>query len=274
MNDNLIRRALCEDAADNDITTHATVPRGQVTGATITAKAKGVLSGCTVAEACMRSVEQDMEITWHHHDGEHVAPDEAIVTLHGSTRAILAAERSALNFLQHLSGIATATAQFVARVAGTGCAIFDTRKTVPGLRTLAKQAVIHGGGHNHRADLAGGFLIKENHITAAGSLSTAIQRCRATENTTWIEVECETLGQVEEALELCPELILLDNMSVNEVRQARDLVPKRSDGPKLEVSGGITLANVRSYAETGVERIAIGAITHSAPALDLSLLLR
>ncbi|RMH49829.1 MAG: carboxylating nicotinate-nucleotide diphosphorylase [Zetaproteobacteria bacterium] len=269
----LIRQALREDAADNDITALATVPPSRLSRGEIVAKAPGVLSGCAIAAACFHAVDSAIDCRWLVEDGARVAPGTRVAELHGPTRSLLAAERTALNFLQHLSGIASATARFVARVAGTGCAIYDTRKTLPGMRAAAKAAVVHGGGRNHRADLAGGFLIKENHILAAGSIGAAVARCRAAGSDRWIEVECETVAQVEEAAALAPELILLDNMAIGEVRRARAIVPR--GGPtRLEASGGITLENVRAYAECGVERIAVGAITHSAPALDLSLLLR
>jgi nicotinate-nucleotide pyrophosphorylase (carboxylating) len=180
----------------------------------------------------------------------------------------LAAERTALNFMQHLSGIATNTAAFVHCIKGTECSIADTRKTTPGLRYLEKQAVLHGGGVNHRMDLASGMLIKENHIEASGSVSDAINACFNHNQDVWVEVECETLAQVEEAVLLCPDMILLDNMSPAQVAKARKLVPASI---LLEASGNIDLDNAHDYAKTGVNRIAIGAITHSAPSLDLSM---
>jgi len=205
---------------------------------------------------------------WRMTNGQRVAPGDVVAELDGNLRGLLAAERTALNFLQHLSGIATATRAFVDAVAGTGCRVADTRKTTPGLRRLEKRAVAHGGGMNHRMDLAGGMLIKENHIAAAGGLARAVACCRARANGLWVEVECETLDEVCEAVRAGPDIILLDNMTPNELRAARNLTPRSI---LLEASGNITLANARACAETGVDRIAIGAITHSAPALDLSM---
>ncbi len=268
--DAIIRRALHEDRADHDITVAATIDPHQQGEAVIVAKGAGVLSGASVAEAVFHAVDSDLQCRWQRKDGERLAQGDPVATISGGVPAILAAERTALNFLQHLSGIATATDRFVRAVSGTKAAIYDTRKTVPGLRSLAKQAVVDGGGHNHRADLAGGFLIKENHIAAAGSITAAIARCRAYDPEPWIEVECETLAQVEEAAALAPQLILLDNMTPQQVAAAVSLVSES----QLEASGGITLENVRHYAESGVDRIAIGAITHSAPVVDLSLLLQ
>jgi len=171
-----------------------------------------------------------------------------------------------------LSGIATATYAYVEAVKDLSCHIVDTRKTTPGMRDLEKQAVRHGGGENHRMDLQSGMLIKENHIKASGSITDAVHACYALQtqlqSEAWIEVECETMDEVREAIAVCPDIILLDNMSLNEVREARALVPTSI---LLEASGNITLANARDYAKTGVNRIAIGAVTHSAPALDLSM---
>ncbi|HXH64104.1 MAG TPA: carboxylating nicotinate-nucleotide diphosphorylase [Mariprofundaceae bacterium] len=264
----LIQTALAEDAALRDLTAQATIPAEQQGTAVIRAKAAGILSGTAVAGEVFRQVDAAIAVQWHRHDGEAVAAGETICALSGPLRALLAAERTALNFLQHLSGIATATHAYVQAVAGTGCAIFDTRKTTPGLRKLEKQAVGHGGGHNHRMDLASGLLIKENHIAACGSLSRAVLACRKTAGTLWVEVECETLAEVQEAVGAGPDMILLDNMTPDMVRQARELIPHTMI---LEASGGITLANARAYAEAGADRLAIGAITHSAAALDLSM---
>ncbi|RME40944.1 MAG: carboxylating nicotinate-nucleotide diphosphorylase [Deltaproteobacteria bacterium] len=264
----LIERALAEDAAFDDRTTRATVPEGAEGGAVIVAKADGVVSGTRIAEAVFARLDPGLSQRWQVADGRMVRAGDVIAELEGRLAALLAAERTALNFLQHLSGIATATRRFVDAVAGTGCRIADTRKTVPGLRHLAKQAVRDGGGVNHRADLAEGMLIKENHIAAAGSITEAVRRCRTLSDKLWIEVECETLAEVEEAVAAAPDMILLDNMPPAMVREARRLVPGTI---VLEASGNITLENARTYAETGVDRLAVGAITHSAGALDLSM---
>jgi len=264
----LIRMALTEDAAFGDLTARATIPEGQQGRATIRAKAAGMLSGIAVADEAFRQMDTAIAARWGKADGEAVATGDVICTLSGPMRALLAAERTALNFLQHLSGIATATHAYVRAVAGTGSAIYDTRKTTPGLRILEKRAVVDGGGHNHRMDLASGLLIKENHIAACGSLSRAVHACRQIAGSLWVEVECETLDEVKEAVDARPDIILADNMDPGMLRQARALVPQ---GIALEASGGITLANARAYAEAGADRLAIGAITHSAGALDLSM---
>lgn len=264
----LIDLALTEDAAYEDHTALATVLEVQRGVARITAKAEGVLSGCTIAQQVFTTLDSSIQQQWNKHDADLVKAGDVIVELTGSLRYLLAAERTALNFIQHLSGIATATHAFVSALQGTNCDITDTRKTTPGLRLLEKQAVVHGGGTNHRMDLASGMLIKENHIEASGSISEAINACFKHNHDVWIEVECENLAQVKEAVALCPDIILLDNMNPSQVSEARILVPASI---LLEASGNIELHNARAYAETGVNRIAIGAITHSAPALDLSM---
>jgi nicotinate-nucleotide pyrophosphorylase (carboxylating) len=272
--DALIRQALIEDAADCDLTAQATIAAAQTGTALITAKAAGVLSGVAVADRVFALVDAGITRDWQCADGDAVAAGDCIATLTGPLRALLSAERTALNFIQHLSGIASATHAFVETLSGTGCAVVDTRKTTPGLRHLEKQAVLHGGGVNHRMDLASGMLIKENHILGSGSIAAAIANCRALlrseeqDSDVWIEVECETMEELRQAVHAAPDIILLDNMSPQLTRQAREMVPSSI---VLESSGNITLSNARAYAETGVDRIAIGAITHSAPALDISM---
>ncbi len=264
----LIELALAEDAALHDLTARATIEKHATGHARITAKAEGVLSGTDLAFETFHLLDADIEQLWLRHDGESVVPGETIAELAGPLRPLLAAERTALNFLQHLSGIASATRRFVETIAGTGCIIVDTRKTTPGWRWLEKKAVRDGGGINHRMNLSDGMLIKENHIQACGSIRQAIACCRRLRADCWIEVECETLDQVDEAVSCAPDLILLDNMSPELVAEARARVPSSIT---LEASGNITLDNARAYAETGVDRLAIGSITHSAPALDLSM---
>jgi len=268
--DGMIRLALQEDAAQHDLTAQATIAAGQLGSALITAKADGVLSGILLADRVFEMVDAGIVRQWQRADGDAVRAGDVIASLSGPLRSLLSAERTALNFIQHLSGIASATRSFVEAVAGTGCAVLDTRKTTPGLRHAEKQAVRHGGGENHRMDLASGMLIKENHIAAAGSIAAAISACRALAQASdvWIEVECESFDELREAVAAEPDIILLDNMEPEQARQARALVPS---GIVLESSGNITLANARAYAETGVDRIAIGGITHSAAALDLSM---
>jgi len=264
----LIDLALTEDAAYEDHTALATILEVQRGTACITSKTVGILSGCEIAQQVFHTIDPSIQQQWLKHDGDSIAIGDVIVELTGSLRRLLAAERTALNFMQHLSGIATATHAFVEAVQGTGCQIADTRKTTPGLRLLEKKAVLHGGGINHRIDLASGMLIKENHIEASGSVSDAINACFKHNQDIWVEVECENFAQVKEAVALCPDIILLDNMKPEEVKQARTMVPSSI---LLEASGNIELNNARDYAETGVNRIAIGAITHSAPSLDLSM---
>lgn len=264
----LIQAALDEDKVDQDLTCIATLKQDQSGKARITAKADGVISGIEVAHEVFLMVNKEIRAKWHKDDGDRVQAGELICELSGPMHALLAAERTALNFLQHLSGIATATRTYVDQIEGTNCHIADTRKTTPGFRRLEKAAVLHGGGINHRMDLASGMLIKENHIEACGSISDAIHACYGLQADTWVEVECETLEQVQEAIAVCPDIILLDNMPPAMVRIAREATP---ESILLEASGNITLENARDYAETGVNRIAIGAITHSAPALDLSM---
>jgi len=264
----LILRALEEDAVRDDLTSRATVPDESVGGAVITSKAAGVVSGTEIVDRLFRIVDDRITSRWLKRNSDEVLEGDVICRIHGPLRSILAAERTALNFLQHLSGIASATRAFVDAVAGTGCLVADTRKTTPGLRRLEKRAVRHGGGVNHRSDLASGMLIKENHIKAAGSITEAVKACRRMNAGVWIEVECETLEEVAEAVEACPDMILLDNMDVENVRCARRIVPT---GILLEASGDITPENARSYAETGIDRIAVGAITHSSKALNLSM---
>jgi len=264
----LIDTALAEDMAYRDLTAQATIEKDLQGKAHIIAKAPGVLSGCDVARQVFSTLDNNINQQWLQQDGGTVNSGDLICVLEGNMRMLLSAERTALNFMQHLSGIATATADFVRILKGTGCAIVDTRKTTPGLRVLEKQAVLHGGGKNHRMDLASGMLIKENHILAAGSITDAVAACHKLSPDTWIEVECETLEEVAEAVQVCPDVILLDNMDTATVRRARNMVP---DSIVLEASGNITLENAYDYANTGINRIAVGAITHSAPSLDLSM---
>jgi len=274
-NDDLILRALSEDAADRDLTAQATIAKQQSGRALITAKAAGVLSGVHIADRVFELLDSSITRQWKYRDGDAVEAGDQIASFSGSLRSLLSAERTVLNFIQHLSGIASATHAFVEAVTGTDCTIVDTRKTTPGLRHPEKQAVLHGGGLNHRMDLASGMLIKENHILAAGSISAAIAHCRELLSQQgqeargiWIEVECETLDELAEAVEAAPDIILLDNMNPQLTRQARSMVPASI---VLESSGNISLENARAYAEAGVDRIAIGAITHSAPSLDISM---
>ncbi|OIO72414.1 MAG: nicotinate-nucleotide diphosphorylase (carboxylating) [Zetaproteobacteria bacterium CG1_02_53_45] len=264
----LINLALEEDAAFNDLTSLATIAEGALGTARITAKANGILSGLTIARDVFARVDASIVCDWKFADADKVSEGDLVCELNGPLRSLLAAERTALNFLQHLSGIATATHLYVEVIKDTQCKIADTRKTTPGLRLLEKQAVLHGGGINHRVNLQGGMLIKENHIEACGSITDAVNACFSLERAVWVEVECETMDEVAEAVTVCPDIILLDNMTPEQVSRARSIIPTSI---LLEASGNITLTNAHAYAETGIDRIAIGAITHSSPALDLSM---
>lgn len=267
----LVLRALAEDVGDCDITSEATVPLGTRAVATITQKAAGVVFGLDAAEATFCALDLDVELERLGPEGEWREPPAPVLRATGDARALLAAERTALNFLQRLSGVATLTARCVRAVEGTAAKILDTRKTTPGLRTLEKAAVVAGGGVNHRAGLYDMVLIKENHASIAGGVATAVRAAAAAFPQTPLEVECATLAQVDEALEAGAGRILLDNMDPAALRSAVEHVAGRA---QLEASGGIGFDALREYAETGVDWISIGALTHSAPALDLSLILK
>jgi nicotinate-nucleotide pyrophosphorylase (carboxylating) len=266
----LIDRALAEDVGDGDLTTAALVPADARARARIEQKAPGVIAGIHVAESVFRRV--DPALRWHGHAPEGEWRDGGLVAeVAGATASILRGERVALNFLGRLSGIATLTARYVQAVDGTGARILDTRKTTPGLRALEKQAVAAGGGVNHRFGLYDAMLVKENHIAAAGGVAEATRRALAAgPDGVPVEIECATLPDVEEALGAGAKRILLDNMSLDDLRRAVAVADGRAE---LEASGNVTLETVRAIAETGVDFISVGALTHSAPALDLSLTL-
>ncbi len=265
----LVDRALDEDLGSGDVTSEATVPPGARAVATIRQKAPGVIYGLDVAELTFRTVEPDVRVSRLTQEGEW-REQGPVLTVSGSARGLLAAERTALNFLGRLSGVATLTARCVRAVAGTGATILDTRKTTPGLRHLEKAAVRAGGGRNHRIGLFDAVLIKENHAAMAGGVGEAVRRARAHAPGLPLEVECETLGEVDEALAAGAPRILLDNMTPEELRRAVRHIDGRAE---TEASGGFQLDVLREVAETGIDFISIGALTHSAPALDLSLLL-
>jgi nicotinate-nucleotide pyrophosphorylase (carboxylating) len=265
----IVARALAEDVGSGDVTTMATVDEGVAARALITQKAPGVIFGFDAAEATFAALDPDVRIWRLVPEGEWRKGGPAL-RLEGSARALLTAERTALNFLQRLSGVATMAARYVREVQGTGARILDTRKTTPGLRALEKAAVAAGGATNHRAGLYDAILIKENHAALAGGVGEAVRRARAAAPELPLEVEARTLADVEEALSAVAQCILLDNMGVPELREAVRLVAGRA---KLEASGGITLETLKAAASTGVDFISVGALTHSAPALDLSLIL-
>lgn len=269
----LIELALLEDVGMGDVTTDAIVPEQQIGEAHLVCKDDGVIAGLEVAALVFQHCDASVTMSPVVPDGGTVKPGDVISIIHGSVAGILRAERTALNFLQRMSGIATLTRTFVDTVAGTGARITDTRKTVPALRVLDKWAVRLGGGINHRFGLDDMFLIKDNHIAAAGSISKAVESCqkyaKATGIAAAIEIETRTLEEVREAL-ACPGIhrIMLDNFAVQEMREAVEFIAKKVE---VEASGGVTLENVRAIADTGVDFISVGSLTHSVRALDISL---
>jgi nicotinate-nucleotide pyrophosphorylase (carboxylating) len=266
----LIDRALAEDLGDGDLTTRAVLPEGAEARARISQKEPGVVAGLRVAQRTFERV--DPELVWVAHCPEGKWREAgAIAEITGSAASILAAERVALNFLGRLSGIATLTARYVRAVEGTGARILDTRKTTPGLRELEKEAVRRGGGVSHRGGLYDAILVKENHAALVGGVGEATRLAleRAPDGV-MVEVECATLAEVEEAVAAGVPRVLLDNMELDELRRAVQVAAGRAE---LEASGGIALETVRAVAETGVDFISVGALTHSSPALDVSLLL-
>ena len=267
----LIKRALAEDLdGGQDITSVATVSGSEKIVADFVSRSAGVIAGIDMARAVLEEVGLT-DISVFVADGAKVANGTVLMSVRGDTRAILLAERTALNFLGHLGGIATLTRTGVDAIAGTTCAIRDTRKTTPGMRVLEKYAVRMGGGTNHRMNLSAAALIKDNHIAAAGGVTAAFNRVREQNPKAEIEIEVDTLDQLAEVIALKPDCVLLDNMSPELCAKAVALV---AGAFKLEASGGISLANARAYAETGVNYLAIGALTHSAPVLDIGLDMR
>lgn len=265
----IVELALREDLGRGDVTSEATVPAGLQASARFVAREAGVVSGWPAVREVYRQIEPGVQIKAAVECGAECSAGELLGRVSGPARAILAGERTALNLLQHLSGIATRTARFVRLVSGTRARILDTRKTLPGLRSLAKTAVRDGGGCNHRFGLYDGVLIKDNHIAAAGGLEQALRQGRAqAHHLLRIEVECDTLDQVRSALEGGADLVMLDNMDLDNLRRAAELCRGRA---LTEASGGVTEATVRAIAETGVDFISVGALTHSVTALDIGL---
>lgn len=256
----LVERALAEDHAENDITTLATVPEGALGRGILLAKQDCVIAGLDMFEACF----EGLDVARLCKDGDRVVPDTVVAGVTGDLRRILSVERTALNFVQRLSGIATLTRLYVE--AAPGVEVRDTRKTTPGLRDLEKAAVRAGGGTNHRRDLSAAVLIKDNHIIAAGSIEAAIKAAQVTG--AHVEVECDTLEQVHAALEAGADELLLDNMDVATMTHAARLARGKA---RTEASGGVTLDTIGAIARSGVDSISVGALTHSAPAIDLSL---
>jgi nicotinate-nucleotide pyrophosphorylase (carboxylating) len=266
----LVAAALKEDDAKHDLTTAATVVSDRRARCRLVARQTGVISGLTLAREAFEQLDKEVTIRTDHEDGARVKPQTPVMFLSGHARGLLSAERVALNFVQRLSGVATLTARFVEAIAGTGAHILDTRKTTPGWRRLEKYAVRCGGGLNHRLYLSSGVLIKDNHLAAVdGDIALAVKRARAVApEGIKIEVECDRLDQVRAALDAGADIIMLDNMGLADLRQAVQLVDGRA---VTEASGGVKLDTVRSIAETGVNWISVGALTHSVPALDLAL---
>ena len=271
--DRFIEYLIAEDAADRDITTKSVVDKNMECNAVIEAKEKGVLCGIDIAEKVFRHIDSSILITKISQDGSEISKGDIVLDLKGKASVILAGERIALNLIQHLSGISTLTAQFVNSVKSTKAVITDTRKTLPGMRRFQKYAVTMGGGHNHRMNLADGILIKDNHIKFNEinglSISDVVKKSRANSDMSLrIEVEVDNLDQFREVICEEPDIILLDNMDVETMKMA---VKLNNHKALLEASGGVTLKNVKAIAETGVDLISVGALTHSAKALDMSL---
>jgi len=268
-----VELGLAEDIGSGDVTTLATVPPGARASAFMAAREPLVVAGLALAAAGFQQLSPDVKIVRQNQDGQHLKAGAVLMTISGPARALLSAERVALNFVQRLSGVATLTSQFVQAIKGTRTQILDTRKTTPGWRRFEKYAVACGGGHNHRMGLYDMVLIKDNHLAAlngeqAGPIEAAVQRARAQYPNLKVEVEADTLDQVDQALNAGADLILLDNMNPLQLRLA---VQKCKGRAQTEASGGITLASVRAVAEAGVDFVSVGALTHSARAVDIGL---
>ena len=265
-----VEAALREDLGSGDVTA-SLVPAAQRVQGSVVTREQAVLCGRAWVEETFRQLDARVQLTWHAADSDRVAARQVLFAIAGPARPVLSGERTALNFLQLLSGTATVTRRFVDAVAATGCRILDTRKTVPGLRTAQKYAVRCGGGQNHRIGLYDQVLIKENHIAAAGSLTGAIEAARRSAAGITVEVEVETLGELREALNARPDIIMLDEFSLEDMRTAVALNRSHGAAAKLEVSGSVSLETVRAIAETGVDYISVGALTKHVRAIDLSM---
>jgi len=263
----IVRRALAEDVGRGDVTTEAVVERGQRARAVMLSKSSCVIAGLDIASEVFRQLDPHIVIEVRTRDGDHCEPGTIVAEFRGQARSLLTAERTALNFVQRLSGIATCTRQFV-DVAADRIVVLDTRKTTPLLRALEKYAVRAGGGVNHRGGLDTGILIKDNHVLLAGGVERAVARMRAADRGLPAEVEVQTLDEVDEALRAGAEIVLLDNMSTPEIVEA---VARCRGRAKTEISGGVTLSRMGELAATGADYVSIGALTHSAAAIDVSL---
>ena len=265
-----IATALAEDIGSGDVTAELVPATQHVTGKVITREA-AVMAGRPWVTETFRQLDPEVRLTWHADDGDRIAPDQTLFEVRGLARPVLTGERTALNFLQLLSATATAARRYVDAIAGTDCAILDTRKTLPGLRTAQKYAVACGGAQNHRIGLFDQVLIKENHIAAAGSLSAAVAAGRRAAGRRKVEVEVETLAEFEEALRATPDIILLDEFSLADMKTAVAINKSKGRPVKLEASGSVTLETARTVAETGVDYISVGGITKHVKAVDLSM---
>ena len=263
-----VMRALAEDVGEGDLTA-ALIDPAALAGAHVLARESAVLCGSAWFEAALRQLDPEVSVVWHVRDGERCAPNQVVVEMRGLARALLSAERTALNFLQLLSAVATKTAAYALHVQGTKARIVDTRKTLPGLRLAQKYAVLTGGGTNHRFGLYDAVLIKENHIAAAGGIAQVLQQAaKIAAQADFVEIEVETLAQLHEALDAGASMVLLDNMDLPTLREAVHLNAGRA---VLEISGGVTLTGLRELAETGVDRISIGTLTKDVQAIDFSM---
>lgn len=286
--DGLIDVALTEDVGVGDVTTAAVVPKGGKGLAEVIARDGGVIAGLEFTQNLFKKLDKDLKIGTELQDGQKIKEGEVVLTIEGELEPILRGERVALNFLGRLSGIATLTSKFVERIKGTESKILDTRKTTPGMRLLEKYAVTVGGGENHRFGLYDMILIKENHLAASGGIEAALRAARLYvdeyegqtkgRHSLKIEVEVKNTEELKEALKFSPDIIMLDNFEVEEIKEGVEIVKRseveKGEAPKLEVSGGVNLKNVREIAETGVDFISVGALTHSPKTLDFSLLIR
>jgi nicotinate-nucleotide pyrophosphorylase (carboxylating) len=272
----LVALALHEDLEHGgDVTASATVPATATATGRVVARAGGVLAGLEAAHAVAQAVDPRLELVAHAHDGDALEADQPVLDLSGAARSVLAAERTLLNFLGHLSGVATLTARYVEELAGTRCILRDTRKTTPGMRELEKAAVRAGGGMNHRMGLFDGVLVKDNHVAACGGVLEAARQALAYVRTSGrevgVQIEVDDLDQLRQALTAGARVVLLDNFSLGRLREAVTICRDEREYVFAEASGGITLENVREVALTGVDAVAVGAVTHSAPALDLGM---
>ncbi len=267
--DEFVRRVLSEDlGSGGDVTSAATISEGARFKAELACREPIVVAGAQLAAAFFRALDPEVRIEPYVRDGDAVDNGTVLMRLDGLARPLLSAERSALNTLQHLSGIATLTRRFVEAIAGSGAVLLDTRKTIPGLRSVEKHATRMGGAHNHRMRLDDGVLIKDNHVAVAGGVGAAVRAARAAKTGLAVQVEVDTFDQIAEALEAGADRLLLDNMDVPTLRQAVELVAGRVP---LEASGGVNLETIRGIAETGVDFISVGRITQSAPAVDIGM---